>query len=293
MTGNAGKFADVVKHFFLLEVLDMKISMDPNTVFYDAFGGNYWTEITKAWQESSNSFSTARDFIDKANGTNMVNSVYYQLVSKIPIGHYRKDRLDYYWGSTKFAYELSKLRNVNTKLIYNSLEPDEVNSAQVLAIPDGAKIDYRVNDSFDVEDEYVIEMQNSNSGLLFFDPFFGGKRNQKEENYRACAEMLIKLKDSLNQYTNWSFIIWYPIRNKKENLKIQTHHDYARRNMNADIYILCDTKYGGHSERDINGVAMLVVNPPIGLTKRITDVEYEELSRIYKMNKSKPEFVVF
>lgn len=210
MDGIAGNFEDVSKHFVLTELVNKKLlSMEKNEnfCFYDAFGGNYI---------SNNCRSAAKFFFEnvrKDSTSRLQQSVYFKIMQqKLWNAEFEKR----YFGSTKWVEEVILFNHKidNCELVYNNYNSDEVLNAKKLifklASKNKEKYEFKKENAYEIIEDYKEKMRMFNKGIIFIDPYWKYKRDQK-----GCKKIIESLMSEIAIFTGWSVLIWIPIYTEK------------------------------------------------------------------------------
>ncbi|MBO8173442.1 MAG: 23S rRNA (adenine(2030)-N(6))-methyltransferase RlmJ [Bacillaceae bacterium] len=266
MNNKAGNFGDVTKHFFILELLQLKLKSageDAPFLFYDAFGGNIVTDSCR--EEAIRFYQTVRQHDDPQLG----QSIYYHLLPKC---RRQQHQLLEYYGSTKLALELFKQHDIPFKIIYNSYDRKDVTEAisTISGHPDATNMAFHHADAYRLIADYRHVIRAYPAGVLFFDPYW----KETERDLQGCITTIRALAPELKRHPNWTFVLWVPYQPHEQNA-LQLKKAAESCLLSAEIHEIRDAS--GSSGFLMQGVGMVTLNPPGGLKEYLLQRGYDRL----------------
>ncbi len=248
---HAGNFADVLKHFVEVEILNYLRKKEKPFDYIDTHAGagryrlttgfatknqEYLNGIGQLWEEGEQQFPALYDYLN--------------LVRKI-----NKEKLVFYPGSAEIAAHL--LRDQDNSWLFELHSEDYVLLEQ--QYKSVRRIKLRNEDGFNAL-AGLLPTQ-SRRALVLIDPPY-----ELKEDYQRIIESVKKAYQKMPQAI---FAIWYPVVDRRRILEIQRKfkHSGIRNIVRYELGLQADTQ-----EYGMTSAGMIVINPPWTLTKTVSSI---------------------
>ncbi len=251
---HAGSFSDVFKHLILTLIIDaLKVKETPFT-YLDTHAGRglYWLDESEAQKMQEYRFGIERLIsYNKITPAPACFASYLDLVSSMNFG----DHSNCYPGSPKIAEALLREQDA---MILCELHPEEYSFLK----DNMGKSDKRV--ALHCTDAYLgmkaFLPPKTARGLVHIDPPF------EKTNEFEMIESALKLA-----YKHWrmgQFMIWYPIKDKREVEKFQLSLKQYQNEVLFVEFFMDDTNISSN----LMGCGVAVINPPWKLKENLKEV---------------------
>ncbi len=250
---HAGSFSDVFKHIILtMMIAALEIKETPFTYLESHAGrGLYWLDADEAQKKQEYRFGIERLLAyNKIKPAPVCFSRYFDLIASMNF----EDHLNCYPGSPKIAESLLREDDV---LILCELHPEEYSVLKENMDKHDRRIALHHADAYSSMKAFLPP--KTGRGFVHIDPPFE-KTNEFEMIEKA-------LKLALQRWRMGQFMIWYPIKDKREVERFQLSVTQLQSESIFVEFFMNDTEISSN----LMGCGVALVNPPWKLKERLSD----------------------
>lgn len=250
---HAGSFSDVFKHLILSLMIDaLEIKEAPLTYLETHAGrGLYWLDSNEAKKKQEYRFGIERLLAyTKIKAAPACFSRYLDLIKSMNI----ENHLNCYPGSPKIAESL--LRD-DDKIILCELHPEEFQCLKENVDKKDRRIAIHHADAYSSMKAFLPP--KTSRGFVHIDPPF--------EKMNEFEMIVASLKLALQRWRMGQFMIWYPIKDKREAERFQSSVLRLQPESFFVEFFMNDTDISSN----LMGCGVALVNPPWKLKERLSE----------------------
>lgn len=243
---HAGNFADVMKHIFLILLLESLLKKEKSFCYVDTHAGRGYYDLTDVFSQKSKEYESGIEKLKNSNDAPPIIYTYIDIIKRLNHCLLNKEikwPLRYYPGSCYFARELLRTQD---KIIACELEPFEYQTLKHFFQND-KQVNINHLDGFTGLKAYLPP--TSRRGLILIDPPY---EQPNEFNHLVDALSL-----GLKRFETGIYAIWFPI---KEKYALPSFYRKLK-SLGYPVLIAELTIYPDLPQH-LNGTGLAILNPP-------------------------------
>lgn len=266
---HAGGVADVFKHIVLLALINALKKKESPFCYIDTHAGGGIYDLTSASAQKTGEYQTGIAKIINQSLNNALLNQYVALVKKCNSTLIKEEnKLIYYPGSPFIARR--ELRNQDRMIIMDYKK--EVYDQLKTIFAHDKQIQIHHYDGYLGLKAFLPPKEKR--GVVLIDPPF--------EDINEFKTLTQHLTVALQKWTNGIFVIWYPIKNRKQ---IEQFHQQIKKLSVANILVTEFCPWPDDVATRLNGSGMIIINPPWQIDLILGDALIE-LLRFLKQDKN-------
>lgn len=243
---HAGSFADVVKHVFLIALLDSLSRKQTPYCYIDTHAGPGHYDLTSEFASKTKEYAHGIEKIIQADNPPQIIKQYLDYVHRInsQLTGTKFSSLRYYPGSPLIARYMLRPHD---RMVACELQPQEYEALRECFAGD-KQVAIHHTDGFLGLKAFLPPMERR--GLVLIDPPY--------ENPDEFTRIAHSLPTALKRFENGVYAIWYPI---KEKVQIERFYRTLKENIQQSILAVELTIYPDLPNH-LNGTGLVIINPP-------------------------------
>lgn len=247
---HAGNFADVVKHSFLLLLIEHLLKKDKPFCYLETHSGSGRYRLPEATAERVPEYVDGIERLLHARHLQGALLRYFRLIKGFNDSGEMIPRLRMYPGSPLIAAQLLRAQD---RMLLCELHADEAESLQALFRGD-SRAHVQARDGYQAIS--ALLPPTPRRGLVLIDPPF-----ERPDEFSA---IILALKTALQRWPLGIYAVWYPIKRRTD---VQPFLRAASKLVCEEIISAELSVHPDDTNLRLNGCGMLILNPPYGFAQ--------------------------